>query len=122
MVGISAFELTLANNMKLDDVDSASAKRILVPERNGFRTGSLRLDFTRYNTNLEAGGTHPLDTWRDSVAFYLGMEMPTYNDWFFLYIEVGGTPMSGKKNNKSASLSIQAMLSYPTTNIKKEQK
>ena len=35
--------------------------------------------------------------------------------------EVGGTPMSGKKN-KNASLSIREMLSYPTTNIKKEQK
>ena len=65
-VGISGFELTLENNMAVDQVDSQSDKRVLAPVRNGFRTGSLRLDFTRYQASLHAGGQHPLNTWRDS--------------------------------------------------------
>lgn len=67
VVGVTGFELTLENNMQVDVSDSTSSKRVLNPVRNGFRTGSLRLDFPRYVANLESGGgTFPLDTWRDS--------------------------------------------------------
>jgi hypothetical protein len=65
-VGVTGFELTLENALAADQQDSASSFRVLPPARNGFRTGTLRLDFARYNANLETGGTHPLDQWRQS--------------------------------------------------------
>ncbi len=66
VIGISGFEITLENTMKLDDIDSESDLRILAPQRNGPRGASLRLDFPRFTSVLHTGGTHPLNTWRDS--------------------------------------------------------
>lgn len=67
VVGVEEFELVLENNLEVEQQDSASSKRVLAPIRNGFRTGTLRLNFARYTSALESGGGQwPLDTWRDN--------------------------------------------------------
>jgi len=55
----SGFELTLDNALRLDGKSNASTKLVLQPERNGFRTGALSVEFPRYDSDQFA-------TWRDA--------------------------------------------------------